>query len=93
MMSTIELIEVLQYKVRLFGVPIDKSINIFCDNEAVTKNCSVPESTLKKKYHSIEYHQNREAVACGNCLIAKEDTATNLNDIFTKIIPASRRMS
>ena len=51
------------------------------------KNCSIPELTLKKKHHSISYHRNREAVASGTVRIAKEDTKTNLSDVFTKILP------
>jgi len=45
MKNAIELIEALRYKLRMFGVPIDGATNIFCDNEAVTKNCSDPTST------------------------------------------------
>ena len=75
----------------MFGVPIEGPTNIFCDNEAVTKNCGIPESTLKKKHHSIAYHRNREAVAAGTCRIAKEDTATNLADLFTKVLSQIRR--
>ena len=70
----------------MFGVPIEGPTNVYCDNEAVTKNCSIPESTLKKKHHSIAYHRNREAVAAGTIRIAKEDTETNLADVFTKIL-------
>ena len=84
--NAIELIKSLRYKLRMFGVPIEGPANIFCDNEAVYKNCSIPESTLKKKHHSIAYHFNREAVASGTVRIAKEDTATNLADLFTKIL-------
>jgi len=84
MKNAIELIEALQYKLRMFGVLIDVATNIFCDNEAVTKNCSDPTSTLKKKHHSITYHRNREAVAACTCRIIKEDTETNLSDLFTK---------
>ena len=83
----IELIEALRYKLRMFRVPIEGPTNIFCDNEAVYKNCSIPESTLRKKHHSIAYHRNREAVAAMTCRIAKEDTKTNLSDLFTKILP------
>jgi hypothetical protein len=39
---------------------------------------------LKKKHHLIAYHRNREAVAAGTCCITKEDTETNLSDLFTK---------
>ena len=88
MCNAVDVIEGLRYKLRMFGVDIDGPTNVFCDNEAVTKNCSIPESTLKKKHHSINYHRNREAVAAGTIRIAKEDTKTNLSDIFTKILPA-----
>jgi hypothetical protein len=45
------------YKLHMFGVPIDGPSNIFCNNEAVYHNTSLPESTLKKKHHSIAYHK------------------------------------
>ena len=91
MKNAVELIEALRYKLRMFGVPIEGPTNIFCDNEAVTKNCSDPTSTLKKKHHSIAFHRNREAVAAGTCRIAKEDTETNLSDLFTKKLGQPRR--
>ena len=64
---------------------------MFCDNELVYKNASTPESQLRKKHHSISYHMAREAVASGACRIAKEDTLTNLADLFTKVLPKPRR--
>ena len=76
----VELIAALQYKLRMFGVPIDGPTDMFCDNEAVYKNASTPESQLRKKHHSISYNMVREAVASGSCCIAKEDTLTNLAD-------------
>jgi hypothetical protein len=57
----------------------------------VYKSCTIPESTLKKKHHSIAYHRNREAVAAGTVRIAKEDTKTNLADVFTKCLAAVTR--
>ena len=54
------------------------------DSEAVTRNCSDPTSTLKKKHHSIVYPRNPEAVAAGTVRITKEGTATNLSDLFNK---------
>lgn len=91
MKTAIEMIRGLRYKLRMFGVPIEGPTNIFCDNEAVFKNCSIPESTLKKKHHSLSYHHNREAVANRTCRIAKEGTKTNLSDLFTKLLPKPRR--
>jgi hypothetical protein len=55
MKNAVEMIEAMRYKLRMLGVPIDGPTNIFCDNEAVYKNTSLPESTLKKKHHSIAY--------------------------------------
>jgi len=86
MKYAVELIEALRYKLRMFGVPIDGPTSVFCDNQAVVTNCSTPESTLKKKHHSINYHRNREAVAAGIIQIAKEGTKTNLADVFTKVM-------
>ena len=91
MKNAIELIEALRYKLRMFGVPIEGPTNIFCKNEAVYKNCSIPKSTLRKKHHSISYHCNRESVAAMKCRIAKEDTKKNLSDLFTKLLPCVTR--
>ncbi|KAI2511667.1 Reverse transcriptase (RNA-dependent DNA polymerase) [Fragilaria crotonensis] len=91
MKNAVELTESLRYKLRMFGVPIDHPTNVFCDNEAVYKNTTMPESTLKKKHHSIAYHRCREAVAAGTVRIAKEGTKTNLSDLFTKLLPQARR--
>ena len=86
MENAIELIEALRYKLRMFGVPVDGATNIFCNNEAVTRDCSDPTSMFKKKHHSIAYHRNREAVAAVTVCIIKEGTSTNLSDLFTKIL-------
>ena len=65
--NAVKLIAALRYKLRMFGVPIDGPTNMFCDNKAVYKNASMPESQLRKKHHSISYHMSREAVADGSC--------------------------
>ena len=65
MKNTVELIAALRYKLRMFGVPIDGSTYMFCDNEAVYKNASMPELQLRKKHHIIAYQMSRESVASG----------------------------
>ena len=42
MKNVIKLIEALRYKLWMISVPIDGAMNIFCDNEAVIRNCSDP---------------------------------------------------
>ncbi len=89
--NAVELTESLRYKLRMFGVPKEGATNVFSDIEAVYKNTTMPESTLKKKHHSIAYHRCREAVAAGTVRVAKEGTQTNLSDLFTKLLPQARR--
>ena len=87
MKTAVEQIESLRYKLRMFSVPLEGPTNVFCDNEAVFKNVSQPDSTLKKKHMSICYHRCREAVACWTIRVAKEGTLTNLSDLFTTLQP------
>ena len=59
------MIQGLQYKLCMMCIPIDGPTNIFCDNEAVVRNSTMPESTFKKKYVAICYHCLQEACASG----------------------------
>ena len=91
MRTAVEHIEALRYKLHMFGIPIKGPTNVFCDNEAVFKNTTIPESMLKKKHNSICYHHCREAVAAKVMRVAKEGTLTNLADLFTKPLMQSVR--
>ena len=102
MKQAIELVKGLKYKLRMFGVPLEGTMkngilqqpaNMYCDNEAVYKNITIPTSVLSKKMHGISYHFCREAVASGTCRVAKEDTLTNLADLFTKVLGRVKRES
>ena len=84
MKTDVDMIEGLRYKLRMFGIPIDGSTNVFCDNESVVKNTTLPESALTKKHNAIVYHREREAVASGMIRISWEDGKTNIADILTK---------
>ena len=91
MKTVVEQVESLRYKLHMFGVPLEGPTNMFCDIEAVFKNASIPDSTLKKKHTSICYHRCREAVASRTVQVAKEGTLTNLSDLFTKPMPQTNR--
>ena len=65
MKQAIELVKGLKYKLRMFGVPLEGTMkngtlqqpaNMYCDNEAVYKNITIPSSVLSKKMHGISYH-------------------------------------
>jgi hypothetical protein len=77
----------------MFGIPLDDPMNVFCENEAVTKkNATIPESTLKKKHNSIAYHWTREAVVAETIQVTKEDGTTNLADVLTnKLLPQAMK--
>ena len=85
------MIVALRYKLRMFGVPLEGPANVYCDNEGVVKNTSIPESVLNKKHLSVAYHAVREAVAAGIMRVGKEDTLTNLADLFTKCLSQARQ--
>ena len=86
-----DMIVALQYKLWMFGVPIVGPANVFCDNNGVVKNTTIPESMLAKKHNAINYHAIRKAVAARILRVGKEDGMTNLADLFIKVLTADRR--
>ena len=83
----------MRLKLMSVGVPLLGPTNVYCDNQGVVKNTSVPESTLSKKHNSINYHVVRKAAAAGILRVAKEDTNTNLADALTKLLPYSQKQA
>ena len=81
----------LRYKLRMFGVPVNGPANVFCDNNGVVKNTTIPESMLAKKHNAINYHAIREAVAACILQVGKENCMTILSDMFTKVLTTDRR--
>ncbi len=75
----------------MFGVPLEGPAQVFCDNQGIVKNPSVPESVLTKKHNAINYHTAREAAVAGILEVIKDETQTNLADLFAKGLHADRR--
>jgi hypothetical protein len=50
----------------MIGVPIDGPTDIFCDNNGVVKNTTIPESMLANQHNGIIYHAVCDAVAAKN---------------------------
>ena len=73
-------------------MPIDGPTSMFCENESVTKNASVPESTLSKKHNAICYHKVRERVAAGWIQVGWIRSENNLADLFTKVLNGQKRL-
>jgi len=81
----------LRYKLYILGMPIEGPASVYCDNEIVYKNMLIPESVLNKKMHGISYHFYIEAVAASIVWVSKEDTLTNLADLFIKVMGRVKR--
>ena len=86
-----EMIKALRYKLRMLGIPIDGSANIFCDHQSVVTNVSTPDSALKRKQNSIAYHFCREAIASGMIIVRKVLSEHNIADLCTTCLPARAR--
>ncbi len=86
-----DMVSVLRIKLKCFGIPISGPTNVFCDNNDVVQNTSISESTLSKKHNAINYHIICKAVAAGIIRVGKEDTLTNIADVFTKLVPFTRK--
>jgi hypothetical protein len=71
----------MRFKLRMFGVPLEGPAQVFCDNQGVVMNASIPESVLTKKHNAINYHAVREVAAADVLDVIKEDTKTNLADL------------
>ena len=87
MKTAINQIKALHYKLQMMGVPLDGEMNVFCNNESVFKNSTIPESTLKKKHNSIAYHCTCEVQAVNIVCVAWEKSELNLTDLLTKLLP------
>ena len=72
----------------MFGIPIEGPANVFCDDNGVVENTTIPQSMLAKKHNAIKYHAVREAVAARIIRVGKEVGMTNLADLFTKVLTA-----
>ena len=79
-----EIIERLRYKLRMLGVPIDGPADVFCDNQSVVNNVSIPSYVLNKKQNSIWYHRVREAHTAGTIRVGWISGEYNKADICTK---------
>lgn len=81
----------LKYKLKMMGIKVEDSANVFCDNEALAKKSSTPQSVLTKKHNAICFHKVRECCAAGIIRVGWIDGKSNPADLFTKVLPAVKR--
>ena len=68
------------------GVAISRPSYIYGDSMSFIYNTQHPESTLKKKSHSLHYHVAHESVAMGESLTGHIATDQNVADLLTKVL-------
>ena len=81
----------LKYKLKMMGIKVEDPANVFCDNEALAKKSSTPQSVLTKKHNAICFHKVRECCAAGIIRVGWIDGKSNPADLFTKVLPAVKR--
>ena len=65
---------------------------MFCDNQSVVINVSIPSYVLNKKHNYICYHRVREAHIAGTIQVVRIPGEYNKADVGTKTtIPTKRR--
>ena len=74
-----------------FGVVLDKSADLHCNNRGSCNNTTNSEPTQAKNRNTTNYGVMREAVARKIIGSYKEDTATNPADISTKLTTLARK--
>jgi hypothetical protein len=81
----------IRFKLRMFGLNVKDYTCIWCDNEAVVNNSSVPSHALNKKHNAVSFHMVREVVASGAARVAHVSGIENPADLFTKILAKNKR--
>lgn len=84
MKACCEYLRGLRYKLRMMGIPLEHCCFVYGDNKSVLCNTKMPDSTLKKKHHSVAYHFVREGCARDEWRTTYIDTKDNCADILTK---------
>ena len=72
-----------QYKLRIFGIPVEEPAYIYGDNQSVLAGSTRPDSNLKKKAQSIAFHFIREGCAANEWLTTYINTSENISDLMT----------
>ena len=60
---------------------------MFCDNSGAIAQSKDPKNHKKGKHIERKYHIIRYIVARGDVVVAKIESANNLADPFTKVLP------
>eukprot|EP00957_Ditylum_brightwellii_P069865 5305633-Ditylum_brightwellii.AAC.1 len=71
----------------MMGIPCEGPAYIYGDNQSVLANTTTPDSTLKKKSQSIQYHFAREWSTWDEWQTSYVNTSENESDLWTEALP------
>ena len=91
MKKATEYVNGFRYKLRMMGIPVEDPTFIFCDNQSVLANTTMPKYQLKKKTQIIAYHFVREGCARDEWRTAYISTHENMADLLTKPLPSGEK--
>ena len=81
----------LRIKLKSVRVTLIELTDVYCDSQLFVKNKIVPGSKLNKNQRSINYHVVHKAAEARILRVGKGDTATNLADPLTNLMPYWRK--
>ena len=70
----------------MFGVPLDGSFGVMCDNQEEVNNTILPQYTLGQKQNTVNYHALRKEYEAGILQVGKKDMETIFSDLMTNIL-------
>ena len=80
----VDLIVELRYKLRCFGLPVERHSDLIGDNFYVVVNTTLPLSKIKNKHLACSNMRVREAIAAGFVKFGHIRSELNIDDIATK---------
>ena len=63
--SAVEEVQNMRYMLRSLAVRVEYATPVLGNSKGVLQNCTIDDSTLKKKHVSISYHKARNSAAAG----------------------------
>ena len=75
----------------MFGVAINEPADVFCDNQSVDTNVSIPSSVLNKKHNFICYHRFWEAHTAGTIWVGWISGEYNKSDVGKETTVPTKR--
>ena len=79
------------YKLRMFCIPVEDPSYMYGDNQSVLAGSTRPESTLKKKAQSIDFHFIQEVCAADNWRTTHINMLENISDLMTNPLSGEKR--